>query len=102
MLLSDGQMSDHKGAAMILPSPADADVLIGDRGYDSDAFGAELNERGNTPCIPPRAKRKPARNHIPTQHIPEEADEGEKLKIAKTTRSDCAVVVWRVAPHLAA
>jgi len=58
MLLSEGQMSDHKGAAMILTSLPDADELIGDKGYDSDAFRAELIERGITPCIPPRAKRK--------------------------------------------
>ena len=58
MLLSEGQMSDHKGAAMILTSLPNADELIGDKGYDSDAFRAELIERGITPCIPPRAKRK--------------------------------------------
>ncbi len=30
MLLSEGQMSDHKGAAMILPSLPDANELIGE------------------------------------------------------------------------
>ena len=58
MLLSEGQMSDHKGAAMIFPALPDADVLIGDKGYDSDAFRAALIERKITPCIPPRAKRR--------------------------------------------
>jgi len=58
MLLSEGQMSDHKGAEMIFPALPDADVLIGDKGYDSDAFRAALIGRKITPCIPPRAKRR--------------------------------------------
>jgi len=58
MLLSEGQMSDHKGAEMIFPALPDADALIGDKGYDSDAFRAALIEREITPCIPPRAKRR--------------------------------------------
>lgn len=51
-------MSDHKGAAMIFPVLPNADILIGDKGYDSDAFREALSERGITPCIPPRAKRR--------------------------------------------
>lgn len=58
LLLSEGQMSDHKGAAMILPVLPDAETLIGDKGYDSDAFRDALAEREITPCIPPRAKRQ--------------------------------------------
>ena len=38
----------------VLPS---ATMLIGDRGYDSDGFRAALEERGMTPCIPPRRNR---------------------------------------------
>ena len=56
-LLTEGQMSDHKGAALIYPMLPDAETLIADRGYDSDAFREVLAERGITPCIPPRAKR---------------------------------------------
>ena len=33
-------------------------ALLGDKGYDSDAYCAALIERGISPCIPPRAKRK--------------------------------------------
>jgi putative transposase len=58
LLLSEGQMSDHKGAAMIFPVLPDTDALIGDKGYDSDAFRAALIDRGINPCIPPRAKRR--------------------------------------------
>lgn len=51
-------MSDHKGAAIIYPKLPTADMLIGDKGYDSDAFRDALTKRGITPCIPPRAKRR--------------------------------------------
>ncbi len=47
MLLSEGQMSDYKGAA-----------LLGDKGYDADWFRQALTERGITPCIPSKANRK--------------------------------------------
>ena len=51
-------MSDHKGAALILPMLPDAGMLIADKGYDSDAFREALADRGITPCIPPRARRR--------------------------------------------
>lgn len=51
-------MSDHKGAALIYPMPPEAETLIADKGYDSDAFREALAGRGITPCIPPRAKRR--------------------------------------------
>ena len=58
MLLTEGQMSDHKGAALLLPSLPQAKVLIGDRGYDSDRFRRALAERGTQACIPPVHHRK--------------------------------------------
>jgi transposase len=51
-------MSDHKGAALIYPTLPDAQTLIVDKGYDSDAFREALAGRGITSCIPPRAKRR--------------------------------------------
>ncbi len=51
-------MSDHRGAALIYPKLPDAQTLIADKGYDSDAFRVALTVRGTTPCIPPRAKRR--------------------------------------------
>ena len=51
-------MSDHKGAALIYPMLPDAETIIADKGYDSDAFRDALAGRGITPCIPPRAKRR--------------------------------------------
>ena len=51
-------MSDHKGAAMMLPGLPPARELLADRGYDSNRFRAALLERGITPCIPSTRSRK--------------------------------------------
>jgi transposase len=58
MLLSEGQMSDYKGAALLLPVLPKAKTLLADRGYDADWFRAALMEKGVTPCIPPKTNRK--------------------------------------------
>ena len=58
MLLSEGQMSDHKGAYFIMSALPQAIHLLADRGYDSDWFREALTEKGITPCIPPRRNRK--------------------------------------------
>ena len=57
LLLTEGQMSDHKGAALILPVLPSARELIGDRGYDSNRFRAALLERGIAACIPSARSR---------------------------------------------
>lgn len=58
MLLTEGQVSDYKGAATILPAlPTSARTLIGDKGYDGDALRAAITARGIEPCIPPRKGR---------------------------------------------
>ena len=58
LLLSEGQMSDHKGARLLFDSLPQTKKLIADRGYDSDRFRVALAARGTTPCIPPRKNRK--------------------------------------------
>jgi transposase len=58
MLLSEGQMSDHKGARLVLPALPPAKHLIADRGYDSNAFRSALLARGIAPCIPSTRSRK--------------------------------------------
>ena len=58
MMLTEGQMNDHKGAALLLAALPPAAELIGDRGYDSDRFREGLRERGIEPCIPPTRNRK--------------------------------------------
>ena len=58
MLLSEGQMSDYKGAALMMPALPAAKELLGDKGYDANWFRAALAERGITACIPPKTNRK--------------------------------------------
>lgn len=58
LLLTEGQMSDHKGAAMLFFSLPRAKVLLGDKGYDSDGFRAALASQGIAGYIPPKANRK--------------------------------------------
>lgn len=58
MLLSEGQMSDYKGAALMIEVFPKAKALLGDKGYDADWFRQALTERGITPCIPSKANRK--------------------------------------------
>lgn len=57
LLLTEGQMSDHKGARLLLPSLLSAKELLADRGYDSNRFRAGLVERGIEPCIPSTKSR---------------------------------------------
>jgi len=57
MLLTEGQMSDHKGARLMLAGLPKAKTLIADRGCDSNWFRAALKERGLEPCIPPTRSR---------------------------------------------
>jgi transposase len=58
LLLTEGQVSDYRGAATVLPALPDADILIADRGYDSDWFREALTDRSIEPCIPGRKNRK--------------------------------------------
>src|SRR3954452_15700585 len=58
LLLTEGQVSDYRGAATVLPNLPEADRLIADKGYDSDWFRQALTQLDITPCIPGRANRK--------------------------------------------
>ena len=58
MLLSEGQMSDYKGAALTLDALPAAKEMIADRGYDSDAYRQALAANGIAACIPGRKNRK--------------------------------------------
>jgi transposase len=63
MLLSEGQMSDYKGAALMLTALPNAMELLGDKGYDADWFRQALAERGITACIPSKSNRKKPIDH---------------------------------------
>ncbi len=58
MLLSEGQMSDYKGAALMIDALPSAKAMLGDRGYDADWFRNALIAKGIAPCIPSRVNRK--------------------------------------------
>ena len=58
LLLTEGQMSDHKGAFLLFSALPHAKELLADKGYDSDWFRAALRAQGTVPCIPPRKNRK--------------------------------------------
>lgn len=58
MLLTEGQVSDYKGAALMLDALPKAEVMLGDRGYDADWFRDALKERGIVACIPSKRNRK--------------------------------------------
>lgn len=58
MLLTEGQMSDYKGAALMFDALPKARAMIADKGYDGDWFRQALIARGTTPCIPSKSNRK--------------------------------------------
>ncbi|MGE0775628.1 MAG: transposase [Sphingomonadaceae bacterium] len=58
MLLSEGQMSYYKGAALMIDAFPKTRALLADRGYDADWFRAALTDRGISACIPSKANCK--------------------------------------------
>jgi len=58
MLLSEGQMSDYKGARLIVDALPPAGHLLADRGYNADWFRKALRDKGIEPCMPPKKDRK--------------------------------------------
>jgi transposase len=65
MLLTEGQASDYRGAALLLNALPPARELIADKGYDGNGFRHALAERGIAACIPSKANRKIAIPHDP-------------------------------------
>jgi transposase len=63
MLLSEGQMSDDKGAALMIDAFPKAAALLGDKGDDADWFRTALADRGIAACIPSKANR-----NVPIPH----------------------------------
>lgn len=58
MVLPEGQMSDHKGARLVLDALPPARCPIADRGYNSARFREALAAGGIDPCIPSSRSRK--------------------------------------------
>ena len=62
MLLSEGQMSDYKGVALMLPVLPRARELLADKGYDADWFRQALAKRKIAACIPSKSNRNDRSN----------------------------------------
>ena len=58
LLLSEGQMSDFGGAALMIDAFPKATSLLGDKGYDADWFREALADREIEACIPSKSNRK--------------------------------------------
>lgn len=58
MLLSEVQMSDFRGAALMLKALPKAKAMLADKGYEADWFRKALADRRITACIPSKANRK--------------------------------------------
>ena len=58
MYLTEGQVSDYKGAEVLVNKLPKAKHLLADRGYDADWFRTALRTRGIIPCIPHKKNRK--------------------------------------------
>jgi transposase len=56
--LTGGQVADCIAADALLDHLADADILHGDKGYDSDAVRHKIEGKGAAPNIPPKANRR--------------------------------------------
>ena len=76
MLLTEGQMNDHKGARLLLPALPPAQELLADRGYDSTRFRQALQARGIAPCIPSTKSRK-----VPIPHDAELYKQRHRIEI---------------------
>ncbi len=61
--LSPGQMSDAKGALVLLAEMPPAKRLIGDKGYDADWLRDELKARNVRVCISARTGRNRPASH---------------------------------------
>lgn len=84
MLLSEGQMSDYKGAALMIDALPKAKALLGDRGYDADWFRAALADRKIAACIPSKVNRK-----IPIPHDTTLYRQRHKIEIMFGRLKDC-------------
>jgi putative transposase len=58
LFLSEGQMSDYKGARALIEQFPASKHLLADRGYDANWFRGGLKRKGIEPCIPPKKNRK--------------------------------------------
>ena len=88
MLLSEGQMSDYKGAALMLPAIPRAKELLADKGYDADWFRAALANAASRPASPPNPTGKSpslmTRSSIASATKSRTCSEGSRIGVAST------------------
>jgi transposase len=59
VVLTGGEVSDVKGYGPVMAEPGpEPKVLLGDKGYDTDAILADLEAKGVAAIIPPKRNRK--------------------------------------------
>ena len=68
LLLTEGQVSDFKGAALMMDDLPKAKVMPGDRGYDASWFRQALVSRGAAPRIPSKSNRNAPIPHDKALH----------------------------------
>jgi transposase len=61
-MVTEGQTSDYQKADDLITG-FQADYVIADKGYDSDAFVLAINGTGAQAVIPPRSNRKEMRHY---------------------------------------
>lgn len=59
-MLTEGQVSDYKGAAILQHLLPEDGIFLADGGYDAAWLRESLKARGMTVCIPPRKTRNTA------------------------------------------
>ena len=84
MLLSEGQMSDYKGAADVMPALPGAKELLGDKGYDADWFREALAAPGHHRLHPLESQ-----SQMPIKH-------DEAFSTANATRSRSCSAASRI------
>jgi transposase len=57
-LLTGSQVADCIAADALLDNLAAAEILHGDKGYDSDAVRRKIESKGTAPNIPPKVNRR--------------------------------------------
>ena len=62
LILTQGQASEY-GQAEALIDSFQAEYVLADKGYDSNAFVAKIESQGATPVVPPRGNRLVKRDY---------------------------------------
>ena len=57
-LLMGGQVADRKAGALLLERSPRCRILLGDKGYDSDAIRRQIEATGAASNIPPKSNRR--------------------------------------------